>query len=196
MPTAREQWPELVLASGSPRRRQLLAELGLAFRVVVPDVDETPEPGEAPAALVGRLAAAKAASVAGRVPDAIVLGADTVAAIDGVVLGKPADAADARAMLGRLSGRRHQVLTGVAVATAGRVTVEIAVSTVTFAAMTEAEIAAYAATEEPLDKAGAYAIQGEADRFATIVDGAYDNVVGLPLDVVRRLLGAAGLPTS
>ncbi|MCU1455434.1 MAG: Maf-like protein [Acidimicrobiales bacterium] len=184
---------ELVLASASPRRRALLADLGLPFRVVAPDVDESPRPSEEAPTLVARLARAKAQAVAAVVADAaVVLAADTLVALDGAVLGKPVDAADARAMLRRLSGTRHQVLTGVALSEGHRITVEVATSTVAFGPLSDDEIDDYVATGEPLDKAGAYAIQGEGDRFATIVDGTYDNVVGLPLALVRRLLRDAG----
>ncbi|HEY4376729.1 MAG TPA: Maf family protein [Acidimicrobiales bacterium] len=187
---------ELVLASGSPRRRQLLGELGLPFRVVVSDVDESPLAGEPPRDLVLRLARAKAEAVAALAPNAVVVAADTIAVLDGEVLGKPIDEADAAAMLQRMSGTTHEVLTGVAVLAAGELQAEVAVSRVRFAPMTTAEITDYVATGEPLDKAGAYGIQGEADRFATLVDGAFDNVVGLPLALVRRLLATAGITVT
>lgn len=199
--------PPLILASGSPRRRQLLAELGVAFEVRPADVDETPLPGEAAADLVRRLAVAKAeagladALGAGIGPPVVVLAADTIVSLDGDVLGKPVDEADATRMLERLSGSRHEVLTGVAVAashgTAARLEVDVVTTGIVMATWTPAEIAAYVATGEPMDKAGSYAIQAEVgDRFVTEVDGRFDNVVGLPLDVAARLLGAAGLPLT
>jgi nucleoside triphosphate pyrophosphatase len=182
----------LVLASASPRRRDLLSRLGLEFEVRPVNADETPRPGEAPEALALRLARAKA--VAAARPGEIVIGADTVVAADGELLGKPADAAEAEAMLRRLSGRCHDVWTGVAVVrcdAAGRVAreaVRACRTEVTFRRLGAEEIAAYAATEEPLDKAGAYAIQGGAAAFVDRVDGDHDNVVGLPLTLVGQLL--------
>lgn len=182
----------LVLASASPRRRGLLDRMGLAHEVVPADIDETPRPGERPEALVARLAEAKATHVLRSSPatagDLVVLAADTVVVIDGAVLGKPADAADAAGMLGSLSGRTHEVLTGVAVARPGSVVVVVERTAVTFGALDEGEIEAYVATGEPLDKAGAYGIQGRGGNFVTRIEGSYDNVVGLPTRVVRDLL--------
>ena len=187
--------PRLVLASASPRRKDLLAELGLPFDVRPTDVDETPRRGESPEALVARLAASKAdagARAAG--PDAIVLGADTVVAIDDDVLGKPADAAHAAEMLRCLAGQAHRVLTGVAVAVARTpIAVEVVTTYVAFRSLTADEIAAYVATGEPLDKAGAYGIQGQGGALVASIEGPYDNVVGLPLERVRRLLTTAGI---
>jgi len=188
----------LVLASASPRRKDLLGELGLAFDVRPTDVDETPRSGETPEVLVTRLARSKAdagARAAG--PDAIVLGADTVVAIDDDVLGKPADATDAADMLRRLTRRSHRVLTGVAVAVAGRpIAVEVVTTHVAFRSLTPDEIDAYVATGEPLDKAGAYGIQGHGGALVASIKGPYDNVVGLPLTCVRRLLTATGIDVS
>jgi nucleoside triphosphate pyrophosphatase len=176
--------PGLVLASGSPRRRELLAQLGLTFRVVTPDVDETPLPGERPLALVRRLAVAKAAAVDGDP----VLAADTTVEVDGEILGKPLDVDDARRMLRRLSGRAHKVHTGVAVRAGAEVAVEVVTTIVTFVALQPAVIEWYVGTGEPLDKAGAYAIQGHGGIFVEHLRGSTSNVVGLPLTTVAGLL--------
>ena len=176
--------PGLVLASGSPRRRELLAQLGLAFAVVAPDVDEAPQPGERPVALVRRLALAKAVAVDGDP----VLAADTTVEVDGEILGKPVDADDARRMLRRLSGRAHKVHTGVAVRESAAVAVEVVTTIVTFVPLQPAVIDWYIGTGEPLDKAGAYAIQGAGGVFVEAVRGSVSNVVGLPLTTVARLL--------
>jgi septum formation protein len=191
MSASRAELPRLILASASPRRRELLARLGLAFEVRPVDADETPRPGEPPEALVLRLALAKARAAA-RAGE-LALGADTVVAIEHEVLGKPVDAEDARRMLRALSGRPHDVWTGVALVAAGpagasREQVHAERTAVTFRRLTEDEIAAYVESREPLDKAGAYAIQGGAAAFVERVDGDYDNVVGLPLAALRRLL--------
>jgi septum formation protein len=180
-----------VLASASPRRAELLAAVGIPFVVRPAEVDEAPRPGESPAALVERLAGEKArAAVA---PGELVLGADTVVAIGGEMLGKPRDDAEAAVMLQRLAGREHEVLSGVALAHGnGRLAAGVEVSRVTFAPLTAREIAWYVATGEPRDKAGAYAIQGRGALFVTAVAGSYSNVVGLPLATVYRLLREAG----
>ncbi|WP_426570874.1 Maf family protein [Aquihabitans sp. McL0605] len=198
----------LVLASASPRRHALLAQLGVPFEVRPADVDETPGPGEPAEELVRRLAVAKALGGVAAAPegDVVVLGSDTVVAVEGEVLGKPVDEADATRMLRLLSGSSHQVLTGVAVATvaggaagavalapAVAVEVEVAVTVVHMARWTDDQIAAYVASGEPMDKAGSYAIQEVGDRFVTSIEGGFDNVVGLPLDVTRRMLVAAGI---
>lgn len=194
--------PTLVLASASPRRRELLGRLGVPFDVRPADVDEAPRPGEPAEALVRRLAVDKAEAVlaAAPEPELVVLGADTLVAVDGEVLGKPLDADDARRMLRLLSGSRHQVLTGVALAvrfgTAASLDVEVAVTNVTMAAWTDEEIDAYVASGEPMDKAGSYAIQEVGDRFVTSIEGSFDNVVGLPLTVAARMLRAAGIEPS
>ena len=176
--------PGLVLASGSPRRRELLAQLGLTFDVVSPDVDETPHPAERPVALVRRLARAKAAAVAG----AVVRAADTTVELDGEILGKPVDDADARRMLRRLSGRAHKVHTGVAVRAGEGVAAEVVTTIVTFVPLQPPVIDWYVGTGEPLDKAGSYAIQGHGGVFVEHVRGSVSNVVGLPLTTVARLL--------
>jgi septum formation protein len=177
----------LVLASASPRRAELLRLAGYEFTAAHADLDETPLPGEAADIYVRRLAEAKAAAVAARHPDAVVLGADTTVVLDGDILGKPIDAADAVAMLTRLQGRAHDVLTGVAVTGPAGGDSAIARTQVWFAAMTAAEIVAYVATGEPMDKAGAYGIQGRASCYVTRIDGSHPNVMGLPVDVVHRL---------
>jgi septum formation protein len=189
----------LVLASGSPRRRALLGALGLEFEVRPADVDEAPQPGEAAEELVRRLAVAKAEAglaVASERP-VVVLAADTLVSVDGAVLGKPVDEADAARMLRLLSDSRHQVLTGVAVAsshgTAATLAVEAEVTHVHMAPWTDEQIAAYVASGEPMDKAGSYAIQEVGDRFVTRIEGSFDNVVGLPMYLTRRMLAAAGL---
>lgn len=188
--------PKLILASQSPRRRQLLAALGLIFAVDAADVDETPLPGEPPDALACRLCRVKAAAVAARHPGAIVLAADTVVALDGALLGKPADPAEAVAMLRALRGRTHQVYTAVSVAAAGAVTAQLSVSEVTMRAYSDEEIAAYVATGDPLDKAGAYAIQHP--RFSPVAawTGCYAGIMGLPLALASEMLAAAGVTAS
>jgi septum formation protein len=178
--------PGLVLASGSPRRRELLEQLGLTFRIAAPDLDETPHPGERPTDLVRRLAAAKATAVDGDP----VIAADTTVEVDGEILGKPVDADDARRMLRRLSGRSHKVHTGVAVRAGARVEAEVVTTIVTFTALSPAVVEWYLGTGEPFDKAGAYAIQGHGGAFVETVRGSVSNVVGLPLTTTARLLGA------
>lgn len=184
--------PELVLASASPRRRDLLRLAGLDPVIRPADVDETPLAGEAPAATVLRLAhdKARAAGTNG----AVVVAADTAVVVDSEWLGKPRAAAAAAAMLRRLSGRTHHVSTGVAVVAADGHLQDCVVTTqVVMAALSEAAIAAYVATGEPLDKAGGYAIQGRAAAFVERIDGSWTNVVGLPLVETLRLLRAAGV---
>ena len=182
----------LVLASSSPRRAELLLAAGLPFVVRPASVDETRHADEAPDAYVRRLAAEKACAAVAA-PDELVLGADTVVVAGASCLGKPADAADAAAMLRQLAGRSHEVLTGVALVRAGEpIAVAVAATRVTFAAMTDSDVAWYIATPEPYDKAGGYAVQGLASRFVTAIDGSYANVVGLPVELVCRLLREAG----
>jgi len=187
----------LVLASSSPRRAELLQAAGLPFVVRPASVDETRHADEAPHAYVRRLAVSKACA-ATAAPHELVLGADTVVVVaDGgsglVCLGKPADAADAAAMLHQLAGRSHEVLTGVALVRAGApVAVDVAVTRVTFAPMRDSDVAWYVATPEPYDKAGGYAVQGLASRFVTAIEGSYANVVGLPVELVCRLISGAG----
>lgn len=181
----------LILASASPRRAEILRSVGWEFTVAAADVDETLLPGELAAVYVERLALTKARAVAANHPGRLVLGADTTVVVDGTILGKPEDAADARRMLRLLSGRRHQVLTGVALVRAGasrdeRVTHQK--TDVMFASLSESEIDWYVATGEPMDKAGAYAIQGLGAVFIEEIRGDYWNVVGLPAPLVYRLL--------
>jgi septum formation protein len=182
----------LVLASASPRRRELLAAAGFDADVDPVDVDEGQVPGEPPAAYVERVARLKAAAGASRHPARVVVGADTAVVVDGEVLGKPRDAAEACAMLRRLAGRDHDVMTGVAVASGGRVESFVERTRVTMSPLAAAEIEAYVATGEPFYKAGAYAIQGGAGRFVTGCEGSYSNVVGLPVE--RLLLHLRGQP--
>ena len=182
--------PRLVLASASPRRRDLLALFDLDFDTVVAEVDETPLAGESADALVARLACAKARTVA--TPGDVVIGADTVVVVDGSVLGKPRDPLQAAAMLASLSGRAHTVLTGLVVIDADGEERQIVERTeVRFRDLDAAEIRAYVESGEPLDKAGAYAIQGRGGRFVTSIDGSYHNVVGLPLAQLEPLIRAA-----
>ncbi len=178
----------LVLASASPRRARLLAEAGFTFDVAPANVDERRLAGEPPVAYVRRLARAKAEAVASRYPGRVVVGADTVVIIDGLVLGKPADAAAASAMLGRLAGRRHAVLTGVALLRDGRSVDAVERTEVTFTPLDADRIQWYVGTGEPDDKAGAYAAQGIGSRFIERIEGSYTNVVGLPIPRVVRLL--------
>ena len=178
----------LVLASRSPRRADLLTSAGYDFEVAPADIDERLLDGETPAAHVRRLAREKAARVARDHPGAIVLGADTVVVLDAVMLGKPADDADAASMLGRLSGRTHDVLTGVALHTRNAQRCDVDSTRVTFRELTAAEVAWYVGSGEPGGKAGAYAIQGRAARFVTRIEGSYTNVVGLPIALVDHLL--------
>jgi septum formation protein len=182
----------LILASASPRRSELLRAAGFDFQVVPAEVDERPLPAEAPDDYVRRVALDKARAVAASMPDAVVLAADTCVVVDDAILGKPVDAADAARMLAVLSGRPHDVLTGVAVIGPAGVQVESADSRVVFASLSAAEIAWYVASGEPADKAGAYAIQGLASRYVERVEGSYSNVVGLPVAVVYRLLREQG----
>lgn len=191
-----ERHPDLYLASASPRRGELLAQIGLRFQVLAVEVDETPRPGEEPGVLVRRLALEKARAGRAQLPadnPLPVLGADTEVVLDGKVLGKPRDEEDAAAMLARLSGRSHQVLSAVAVAAAADETARLSVSTVWFRETTAAERLAYCATGEPLDKAGAYGIQGLAAVFVARLEGSYSGVMGLPLYETAEVLAEAGL---
>jgi len=185
----------LILASASPRRAEILRDAGVSFTVLSSAVDETPYPEEAPQALVQRLADAKADLVAARaVGPAIVIAADTVVVLDGQVLGKPRSTEDARHMLEQLSGRTHSVHTGVSLIRlpdAGRLQF-VETTLVHFSRLTVEEISKYLATEEPYDKAGAYAIQGRAGRFIPRIEGCYYNVVGLPLEHLLASLRELG----
>ena len=197
--------PRLVLASASPRRRDLLAAIGVDVDQFAVDIDETPHPGEEPAELVVRLAGAKAAAaLAALGPDApcrdaartVVLAADTVVVLDAEIFGKPGCDAEARTMLSRLSGRAHQVYTGVAVASANRAETALDETTVWFRQLDAADIDCYVATGEPRDKAGAYGIQGRGGLFVERIEGSYHNVVGLPIKVVDELCTSVGWSLS
>jgi septum formation protein len=179
--------PPLILASASPRRADLLAAAGLEFSVRPVEVDERPLDGEAPPDYVLRVARNKARAC-NATSDDVVLAADTAVVIDGLILGKPTDDADAARMLRLLSGRVHHVLTGVAVRRGSREVVAVETTAVTFDRLNEDEIRWYVASGEPRDKAGAYAVQGLASRFVTRIDGSHSNVVGLPVARVSRLL--------
>lgn len=189
----------LVLASRSPRRRDLLRQIGLDFEIRPAGVDETPLPGEAPDAMVRRLAMAKAAAVAREVPDAAVLGADTIVvspAEDGRrVFGKPRDRRHFEAMFDALAGRRHQVLTAVALIAGGRTRTRLASARVTFRDIGKAEMNAYWATGEPRDKAGGYGLQGVGAVFVAAIEGSHGAVIGLPLREVDELLAESGVDT-
>ncbi len=193
----------IYLASRSPRRQELLRQIGVNFRLLEPlDLQaaeelEAPLPGESPSVYVRRVVRAKLEAAVASLParglePAPVLAADTTVAIGGSILGKPADAAQARAMLRRLSGRRHRVLTAVALARGSRRELAVSVSRVSFARLSEAQIDAYVASGEPFDKAGAYGIQGAAGAFARRIEGSYSGIMGLPLYETARLL--RGLP--
>jgi septum formation protein len=177
----------LILASQSPRRRELLATAGIPFIVRAREVEEIRSPGEPPEAYARRLARAKA-EAAWEDRAEIVLGADTIVVLDQEVLEKPRDAADARAMLRRLAGREHTVVTGICLRHPGGAHVDSSATRVRFAPLTDTEIDAYVASGEPMDKAGAYAIQGLASKFVERVEGCYFNVIGLPLSQVYRYL--------
>lgn len=184
-----------ILASASPRRRDLLTAAGQRFEIVASDVDERPRRDESADALATRLAREKADDVWRRHPERWVLAADTIVAIDHRVLGKPVDDTDARAMLRLLSGRAHHVVTGfVLLAPEGRASVEECVTThVVFHPLSERQIEDYVASGEPRDKAGAYAIQGGAGQFVAEIHGSYSNVVGLPMESVEEALRSTGL---
>lgn len=185
---------QVILASASPRRAELLAQLRVAFVVSVSDIDETPRPGERAENMVQRLALMKAEAVAGdhALP---VLGADTAVVVDGMMLGKPTDRADGLSMLTRLSGRAHEVLSAVAIVHGARSAVALSRSIVTFRTIARAEAEAYWASGEPRDKAGGYGIQGIGGIFARRIEGSYSGIVGLPLAETEALLQAFGVDT-
>ena len=197
LPSALPSQPPLglILASASPRRRALLAQLAIPFTVIPADIDESVWPHEVPRAYTMRVAYAKAQHIAQQFPSAVVLGADSVVVLEQQILGKPRDIAQARDMLSRLSSREHTVITGLAVLCQAQHFVGLdAVSTlVRFRPLAPSAIEHYLATGEPMDKAGAYAIQGAAAAFVASRDGCYTNVVGLPLRRTATLLQAAGL---
>jgi septum formation protein len=183
--------PRVILASQSPRRRELLTLVGIAHEVRPANIDERYLAGESPRAHAERLAREKATAI--HEPDAVVIGSDTIVVVDGEVLGKPNDAADAATMLRRLSGRTHTVITAVAVAWQERVESGVEEAEVTFHRLADRDITQYIATREPMDKAGAYGIQGFGATIVARVDGDYFAVMGLPLQHLVRLLGRVGL---
>ena len=184
----------IILASASPRRQELLQQIGVPFVVVKSDAEEILDHADGPRALAVENARRKVLAVAKMHPGRIVLGADTVVFQDGEVYGKPKDAADACAMLRRFAGRRHAVVTGVAlVSRDGTCRTDAAETNVCFADMTDEEIAAYVATGEPMDKAGAYALQGRGGMFVERIEGSYSNVIGLPMALAREMLLSAGV---
>ncbi len=187
----------LYLASGSPRRRELLTQIGVPFLTQIAPIDENALPGESPLAYVERLARAKGHAGLAALADAdgaVVLGADTAVVLDGRILGKPRDRADALATLQALSGRSHQVLTAVALVSRERQVARVVTSQVTFRSLTQAEIEAYWASGEPQDKAGSYGIQGLAAVFVSQLQGSYSAVVGLPLCETAALLAEFAIP--
>jgi len=185
--------PPLVLASTSPRRREILETLGLVFGIRAADVDESLFPGESPYDAAERLAREKAGRVSASEPGAVVVAADTIVVLEGRAFGKPADREDAVRMLRELCGRRHEVVTGLAVSRDGTLRSGREVSGVVLAPMTEEEIRLYVASGEPDDKAGAYALQGIGGVFIERVEGSPSNVIGLPVRLLARLLGEVGI---
>ncbi len=183
----------VVLASQSPRRRELLALVGIPHEVLPADIDESVLDGELPIPHCERLARTKAATLAAQHPDAVVIGADTIVVVDGDILGKPRDAGDAADMLRRLSGRTHTVFTAVAVSLAGNTRSDVVEVEVTFRALSDETIRGYVATGEPMDKAGAYGIQGYGATIVERVDGDFFTVMGLPLGRMIELLRDLGL---
>lgn len=186
-------FPAVILASASPRRRELLTLIGIAHEVLPADIDESAFPDEAPAPHAERLARAKAHALAERHPHAVVIAADTIVVVDGEILGKPRDTAHAAEMLGRLAGREHTVYTAIAVARDAQTESAVEDVRVTMRAMAAGEIAAYIATGEPMDKAGAYGIQGYGATIVERVDGDYFSVMGLGLRRLVELLGRVGV---
>jgi len=187
----------LILASASPRRAELLTAAGFEFVVSAVEIDEQPLEGERPADYVLRLAREKASAAGkGHGADEVLLAADTSVVIDGQILGKPQDDDDARRMLRLLSGREHEVLTGVAIRRNGREVARVASSRVRFLPLSPEEIDWYVASGEPRDKAGAYAVQGLASRFVDAIEGSYSNIVGLPVSLVYQLLGQLATPSG
>ena len=183
----------VILASQSPRRRDLLNLIGIPHTVRPADIDETPRPGERPLAVVERLARAKAQRIAADAPDALVIAADTIVVIDDHILNKPVDVDDAQRMLRTLQGRRHDVYTAVCVSHRGREAAGVEDTGVWFRPLTDGEVDAYIATGEPMDKAGAYGIQGYGATIVERVDGDFFTVVGLPLVRLTRLLAEIGI---
>jgi septum formation protein len=192
LPGDNDQGMKLVLASQSPRRRELLERAGFQPEIRVSNIVEQPQPGEAPPDYVRRLAREKAAAVP-RSEDEVVLAADTIVVLDGYILEKPSDETDAARMLRSLSGRTHQVFTAICLRNGAGQEVDLCSTEVTFHPLTESEIAEYIASGEPFDKAGAYGIQGRASKFVERIDGCFFNVMGLPVSLVYRHLKARGL---
>jgi len=192
-PTLPASTSDLCLASASPRRLELLRQLGFTTRVQPADVDETHHPGESPQAYVCRIAKAKVDAIQATDPKSLVVGADTTVVCNGEILGKPTDAADAQRMLSTLAGRPHQVWTGVCVGRGKEQRSCEVMSEVVFRPLSSQEIAAYVATGEPMDKAGAYAIQGRGAVFVTRLEGSYSGVMGLPLCELAALLAQFGV---
>ena len=192
-PTGSTASPRIVLASQSPRRRELLTQVGIAHEVQPADIDESLWEGESPEGHSMRLAREKATTIAEHEPGAAVIGSDTIVVVDDEILGKPRDAAGAKAMLARLSGRTHVVFTAVAVARGDRVVESVVRVGVTFRELAPWEIDAYVATGEPMDKAGAYGIQGYGATIVDRIDGDYFAVMGLPLRTVVQLLAEVGI---
>ena len=188
----------LILASASPRRADLLREAGIDVEIQPANVDEDVAPHERPEVYVRRIAEAKARAISGRAPGRLVLAADTAVVVGGEILGKPTGPEDAARMLRTLSGRAHQVVSGVCLLKDDERVVDTAVevTTVEFAVLSAAEVAWYVGSGESMDKAGGYAIQGLASRFVTRIDGSYSNVVGLPIAVVYRMCTEVGLLLS
>lgn len=182
----------VVLASASPRRHELLTQIGVQFTVRVPDIDESPQGNEAPAEYVRRLAYVKAAAVSAE-PDELVIAADTTVDLGAKILGKPLDDRDAASMLRRLSARTHRVHTGVAVRRGGQEFAEVCTTFVTFVTLDEAMIEWYVSTGEPMGKAGSYAVQGAGGALVRRVRGSVSNVIGLPLHLVIELAGRSGV---
>jgi septum formation protein len=187
--------PKIILASNSPRRKELLMQIGLSCTVAPADVEESVLPGESPEAYAVRVALDKARIAAERAGEGIVIAADTIVVVGDAILGKPSDPADARRMLSVLSGRGHEVITGLAVvdAATGRFTVRTSATQVWFRDLSDREIEAYVATGEPLDKAGAYGIQERGALLVERIEGCYSNVVGLPLSLLGEMLREFGV---
>ncbi len=185
--------PRVILASQSPRRRELLTLIGISHEVMPADVDESELPDESPVATAERLARSKAAKIAHNQPDVAVIGSDTIVVLDGEILGKPDDATDATRILRRLSGRTHTVHTAVAVAYRGQIRASVESVEVTFRQLSDEQIASYVATREPMDKAGAYGIQGYGATLVERVHGDYFAVMGLALGRLVYLLRASGI---
>ena len=182
----------IILASGSPRRQELLRKLCKNFIVEVSDAQEVQQ-ADSPKILAVENAKLKASSIAAKNPDAIVIGADTIVVLDGEIFGKPDGVAGAEKMLARLSGKKHEVITGVAICADGKIFTDYEVTEVYFGEMTAEEIKEYVATGEPLDKSGSYALQGGATKFIEKIYGDWSNVVGLPVYRLRKLAQAAGI---